>query len=94
MLTGTIKFFVASKNFGFIIPHEGGKDVPNVFFHGSVFTSPVELQAGMWVQFDHVIDTPMGPRALHVALCEPKKPRRAPEGVKPIPITEGLHASE
>jgi CspA family cold shock protein len=66
MMTGVIKFFLAQKNYGFIQPHDGGKDV---MFHQTALEGVLMLKAGQWVQFADVIDTPRGPKALRVALC-------------------------
>jgi cold shock protein len=66
MMTGVVKFFLATKNYGFIQPHDGGKDV---MFHSSALEGVLMLKAGQWVQFSDVIDTPRGPKALQVALC-------------------------
>jgi len=66
MLTGTIKFFLAAKNYGFIQPHDGGKDV---MFHSSALEGVQTIKEGQWVTFSEVIDNPRGPKALRVALC-------------------------
>lgn len=65
-MQGVIKSLVAGKNFGFITPDEGGKDV---FFHatglnGVEFTS---LQEGQKVSFD-VEQSEKGPRATNVTV--------------------------
>lgn len=68
MLTGVVKFFHPTKNFGFIIPHEKG---PDVFFYATEFEGAVNtLKPMQWVEFSEILDTPRGPRAMHVALCK------------------------
>ena len=66
MTTGVVKFFLDAKNYGFIQPHDGGKDV---MFHRSALEGVLILKEGQWVTFADVIDTPRGPKALRVALC-------------------------
>lgn len=64
-MTGTIKTIIADKNFGFITPEDGAKDV---FFHATSLTG-VEFSAlkqGDKVSFD-VEDSEKGPRAVNVA---------------------------
>ncbi len=63
-MKGTIKSLVAGKNFGFITPEDGSKDV---FFHatslqGVQFT---DLKTGDAVTFD-VEQSDKGPRAANV----------------------------
>lgn len=63
-MKGTIKRLVADKNFGFIGPETGPKDI---FFHatslqGLQFT---DLQVGDTVEFE-VEETEKGPRAINV----------------------------
>lgn len=71
MLTGHIKFFKVAKNFGFIVPNQGGKNAPDVFFYGDEFRGDVaSLKPMQWVTFSEVIETPRGPRALYVELCK------------------------
>lgn len=67
MFTGMIKFFLTPKNYGFIVPHEGGKDV---MFHVSALEGGPTIREGNWVTYSDVIDTPKGPKALRVALCK------------------------
>ena len=65
-MKGTIKTIMAEKNFGFITPEDGAKDV---FFHGSALQG-VEfgaLQMGQAVEFD-TEDSEKGPRAVNVHL--------------------------
>lgn len=64
-MQGTIKTLVADKNFGFITPEEGGKDV---FFHASglVGVQFSELKSGDTVTFD-TESSEKGPRAINVA---------------------------
>ncbi len=64
--TGTVKWFDATKGFGFIMPEDGGKDV---FVHhsaikGSGFTS---LEEGQKVNYE-TQQTPKGPAAANVAV--------------------------
>ena len=91
MLTGRIRWFSERKGFGFIIPNEGGKDV---FLHGENFGgNAAALKTQMWIAYE-AIDTPEGPRAVRARLCEAKKPRPQPEGVKPISEYEGWHGTQ
>ena len=64
-MTGTIKTLVVEKNFGFITPADGSKDV---FFHatGLVGVTFAELKQGDMVSFD-VEQSDKGPRAVNVA---------------------------
>ncbi len=64
-MTGTIKTLIADKNFGFITPEDGSKDL---FFHatslnGIDFTA---LKQGDAVTFE-VEQSEKGPRAVNVA---------------------------
>jgi cold shock protein len=78
MLTGVIKFFDPTKNFGFILPHDGGKDV---FFHRSAMEGTTAFNPGQWVQFELFESFPDNkPRAMKVALCGPKRVRSAAYG--------------
>jgi cold shock CspA family protein len=70
-MIGIVKFFDPTKNYGFILPHEGG---PEVFFHASAFAAPAALKSGQWVEFELFPDFPK-PRAMRVALCGPKRVR-------------------
>jgi len=66
-MKGTIKTIVSDKNFGFITPEEGSKDI---FFHASSLNG-VEfssLKAGDVVNFD-VEESEKGPRAANVVLA-------------------------
>ncbi len=66
MMKGTIKTLVLEKNFGFITPEDGSKDV---FFHatGLVGVQFGELKQGDMVTFD-VEQSEKGPRAMNVSL--------------------------
>ena len=65
MPTGTVKWFNETKGYGFISPHEGGKDL---FVHISAIRRDGQrtLQDGEEVQFD-VKDSPKGPQAENVS---------------------------
>ncbi len=69
MATGTVKFFNASKGFGFISPEDGGKDV---FVHVSAVEASgcPPLTDGMKVTFE-TEDDPRGkgPKAVNLALA-------------------------
>jgi len=58
MQKGTVKFFNATKGFGFITPDSGGKDV---FVHAND-TGGVILQEGTKVEFE-VVQGKKGPQA-------------------------------
>ncbi len=64
-MKGTIKTIVADKNFGFITPEVGEKDI---FFHASALQGVQfsELHTGDVVEFE-VEETDKGPRAINVA---------------------------
>ena len=63
-MKGTIKRLVAERQFGFITPEEGPKDV---FFHATGLTGMQfsELQIGDVVTFE-VQDSDKGPKAVNV----------------------------
>ncbi len=65
-MTGTIKSLVTEKNFGFITPEEGAKDV---FFHATGLTGVEfgQLTTGAKVSFE-VEQTDKGPRAVNVTV--------------------------
>jgi CspA family cold shock protein len=63
MQTGTVKFFNATKGFGFITPEGGGKDV---FVHAND-TGGALLQEGAKVEFD-VVQGKKGPQASGVKI--------------------------
>ena len=60
MPEGTVKFFNATKGFGFITPSDGGKDL---FVHSTGLTE--EIREGDRVSFE-IQDTPKGPSAVKV----------------------------
>lgn len=66
-MKGTIKTIVAEKNFGFITPEDGGKDI---FFHASSLNGLEfsQLKAGDMVSFD-VEESEKGPRAANVTMA-------------------------
>lgn len=66
-MKGTIKTIVADKNFGFITPEEGSKDI---FFHASALNGVEfsQLKSGDAVSFD-VEESEKGPRAANVVLA-------------------------
>jgi len=63
-MKGTIKRLVSDKNFGFIGPEDGSKDV---FFHATGLQGLqfAELKVGDVVMFD-VEDSDKGPKAVNV----------------------------
>lgn len=65
MNKGTIKSLISDKNFGFITPEAGSKDI---FFHATSLVSGLEfssLHIGDVVTFE-TEDTEKGPRAINV----------------------------
>ena len=64
MTTGTVKWFNATKGFGFITPDSGGKDL---FVHHSAIAGVGyrELAEGQRVEFESE-DSPKGPQATSV----------------------------
>ena len=64
MATGTVKWFDATKGFGFITPTEGGKDVfaHHTAIQGDGFTTLDENQA---VTFD-IVEGDKGPQASNI----------------------------
>jgi len=66
-MKGTIKTVVSDKNFGFITPEEGSKDI---FFHASALQGVEfsQLKPGDAVTFD-VEESEKGPRAANVVLA-------------------------
>lgn len=66
---GALKWFDEGKNFGFIVPDEGGKDV---FLHGSVTRlyglRPVDLLKGARVAYCVDLVAGQGPQATAIAL--------------------------
>ena len=65
MATGTVKFFNATKGFGFIAPEDGGKDV---FVHVSAVEQAGlrSLNEGQKVRFD-VQPDPKGSKAVNLS---------------------------
>lgn len=63
-MKGTVKWFNASKGYGFIAPENGGKDV---FVHYSEIRMEgyAVLEEGEMVEFS-VEDSPKGPQAVNV----------------------------
>jgi cold shock protein len=66
MATGTVKWFNATKGFGFIAPDDGSADV---FVHFSAIEGSGyrELTEGQHVQFD----TTRGPKGLQASAVKP-----------------------
>lgn len=64
MATGTVKWFNASKGYGFITPTDGGDDV---FAHFSAIEMDgyKTLKEGQQVEFE-VQEGPKGPQASHI----------------------------
>ena len=64
MFTGTVKWFNATKGFGFIVQDNGGKDV---FVHHTAIMQEGyrSLEEGQRVEYD-VEQTPKGPAASNV----------------------------
>ncbi|HET9122520.1 MAG TPA: cold-shock protein [Acidiferrobacteraceae bacterium] len=64
MATGTVKWFNASKGYGFISPSTGGSDV-FAHFSAIVMEGYKTLREGQQVEFD-VQDGPKGPQASNI----------------------------
>jgi CspA family cold shock protein len=64
MATGTVKWFNASKGYGFISPNNGGDDV---FAHFSAIEMEgyKSLKEGQHVEFE-IQEGPKGPQAAHI----------------------------
>lgn len=64
MATGTVKWFNATKGYGFITPTNGGDDV---FAHYSAIEMEgyKTLKEGQQVEFE-IQDAPKGPQAAHI----------------------------
>jgi CspA family cold shock protein len=71
MSAGTVKWFSASKGYGFITPTDGGDDV---FAHYSAIEMEgyKTLKEGQHVEFD-VQDGPKGPQAAHIRALSKNK---------------------
>ncbi len=69
MAVGTVKWFNASKGYGFISPNDGGNDV---FAHFSAIEMEGfrTLKQGQEVQYD-VREGPKGPQASNIHLAKP-----------------------
>ena len=65
-MEGTVKFFDATKGFGFITPSDGGKDV---FVHKTGVEGSRTLQDGDRVEFE-VAQDQKGPKATNVQVLE------------------------
>lgn len=68
MASGTVKWFNASKGYGFIEQRDGGRDV---FVHYSAIEGAGyrNLEEGQEVQFD-IEDGPKGPHAVQVVVVQ------------------------
>jgi CspA family cold shock protein len=66
MATGTVKWFNASKGYGFISPNNGGDDV---FAHFSAIEMDgyKSLKEGQHVEYE-IQDSPKGPQAAHIRM--------------------------
>ena len=75
MAFGTVKFFNATKGFGFISPNEGSADI---FMHASAFQSPEmqELSVGQRVTYDTESDA-KGVKAINIKLAGDAVPAAA-----------------
>jgi CspA family cold shock protein len=71
MPTGTVKWFNASKGYGFITPTDGGDDV---FAHYSAIEMDgyKTLKEGQQVEFE-IQEGPKGPQASHIRTASGKK---------------------
>ncbi len=71
MPTGTVKWFNASKGYGFITPTDGGDDV---FAHYSAIEMEgyKTLKEGQQVEFE-IQEGPKGPQASHIRAAAGKK---------------------
>ncbi len=65
--TGTVKWFNATKGYGFITP-DGGRDV-FVHYSGIRGEGYRSLEEGQRVEFE-VVDTPKGPQAQEVVVLD------------------------
>jgi CspA family cold shock protein len=64
MATGTVKWFNASKGYGFISPNDGGEDV-FAHFSAIVMDGYKTLKEGQQVSFD-IQHGPKGPQASNI----------------------------
>lgn len=86
MPNGTVKFFNASKKFGFVSPDEGGKDVfvPVAAVAAAGISA---LKAGQRVSFETVPDG-KGPKVVNLKLIDAPPPS-SPVAKGPNPISKG-----
>jgi CspA family cold shock protein len=68
MFTGTVKWFNATKGYGFIVQDNGGKDV---FVHHTAIQQEGyrSLEEGQRVQYE-IEQTPKGPAATNVSVIQ------------------------
>jgi arsenate reductase (glutaredoxin) len=90
MKHGIVKFFNASKGFGFITDDEGGKEV-FVPAASVPAESLATLQKGQRVTFE-VKPDPRGPKAVNLTVLAASAPQSAPQRSAPLPKTEAKPA--